>query len=211
MAINKGEYILTALRTNPGDLLEILLSAVTTFKFRFIKRCAAKGTVLRRGTQIINSSNVMIGQQCILQDFIYIRAGTHGKVIFRDGCQINSFCRFFGHGGIYVGEYSQLGPGTTITTTSHDYKERSLAPIYKKVLIGRRVWIGANVTILPGVTIGENTVVGAGSIVAKDLPPNSVAVGNPAKVIKTFRLTDIECDVEVMEKHQSARGVQAVR
>lgn len=54
----------------------------------------------------------------------------------------------------------------------------------KPVTIGNSVWIGGNVTILPGVTIGDNCTIGAGSVVPHDIPANSVAVGNPCKVIK---------------------------
>ena len=53
------------------------------------------------------------------------------------------------------------------------------------VVIGSNVFIGAHSIVLPGVTIGDNVVIGAGSIVSKDIPSNSVAVGSPAKVIKT--------------------------
>ena len=52
------------------------------------------------------------------------------------------------------------------------------------VTIGNDVWIGGNVTILPGVTIGDNCTIGAGSVVTHDIPANSIAAGNPAKVIK---------------------------
>ena len=61
----------------------------------------------------------------------------------------------------------------------HDCKTQT-AP----VIIGNNVWIGGNVNVLPGVTIGDNVVIGAGSVVNKDIPSNSVAVGNPCKVIK---------------------------
>ena len=54
----------------------------------------------------------------------------------------------------------------------------------KPIEVGNNVWIGGNVVVLPGVTIGDNVVIGAGSIVTKDIPSNSVAVGNPCKVIK---------------------------
>ena len=54
----------------------------------------------------------------------------------------------------------------------------------KPIKVGNNVWIGGNVVVLPGVTIGDNVVIGAGSIVNKSIPPNSVAVGNPCKVIK---------------------------
>lgn len=52
------------------------------------------------------------------------------------------------------------------------------------ITVGNNVWLGGNVTVLPGVTIGDNTVIGAGSVVCKDIPSHSVAVGNPCKVIK---------------------------
>ena len=54
------------------------------------------------------------------------------------------------------------------------------------VTIGDNVWICTGVMVLPGVTIGANSVIGAGRVVAKDIPPNSLAVGNPCRVIRTL-------------------------
>lgn len=54
------------------------------------------------------------------------------------------------------------------------------------VKIGRNCWIGAGAVILPGVTIGDNTVIGAGSVVTRDIPENSVAVGNPCRVLRSI-------------------------
>ena len=56
--------------------------------------------------------------------------------------------------------------------------------IPKRVTIGKNVWIGSGSIILPGVSIGDNSIIGAGSVVNKDIPENSIAVGNPCKVIK---------------------------
>lgn len=56
--------------------------------------------------------------------------------------------------------------------------------------IGDGVWIGGNVTILPGITIGHNSVIGAGSVVVRDIPANSIAVGNPCRVIKRIDSDD---------------------
>ena len=60
--------------------------------------------------------------------------------------------------------------------------------IVKDVHIGSNVWIGQNVVILPGVSIGDNCVIGAGAIVSKSIPKNSIAVGNPAKVVKKIKV-----------------------
>jgi len=57
------------------------------------------------------------------------------------------------------------------------------------VVIGKNVWIGANSVILPGVKIGNNSIIGAGSTVTEDVPPLSVAVGNPAKIIRQYEHT----------------------
>ena len=58
--------------------------------------------------------------------------------------------------------------------------------IPKPIHIGKNVWIGSNSTILPGVSIGDNAVIGAGSVVTKDIPENMMAVGHPARVIKSI-------------------------
>lgn len=63
------------------------------------------------------------------------------------------------------------------------------------VIIGENCWIGEKVIILPGITIGDNAIVGAGSVVTRDIPPNTIAVGNPARVIKRFNY-----DTRVWEK-----------
>jgi acetyltransferase-like isoleucine patch superfamily enzyme len=71
--------------------------------------------------------------------------------------------------------------------------ERHLVnPVSRPVIIENNVWIGLNSIILKGVRIGANSVVGAGSVVSRDVPPNSVASGNPARVVKTFKLIATE-------------------
>jgi len=180
--LDKVGYLWRVVSGDPGELLRIARIAWTTAKFRYLKRCVGAGSVIGGGTQIINSGNVRIGKKVLLQDAVYIRAGTDGRVVIGDRAAINSFCRFFGHGGIEIGEDTQIGPGTLITTTTHDFS-RELEASFEKVVIGRRVWIGANVTILPGVEIGDACVIGAGSVVNRSIPAGSLAVGVPARVV----------------------------
>jgi acetyltransferase-like isoleucine patch superfamily enzyme len=181
--LDKSDYFLRVLRHNPSELIRLARIGWNTVVYRYLKRCAGKGTIIGTGTQIINSVNVCIGQQCWFQDSIYIRAGTKGRIVIRDRVALNSFCRLFGHGSIDIGEDTQIGPGTLITTTGHDYFQ-DLESSFSKVTIGRGVWIGASVTILPGVEIGDFAVIGAGAVVNKSIPSKSLAVGVPARVIR---------------------------
>ena len=84
-----------------------------------------------------------------------------------------------------IGENTFVGPNVVFTNARYPRgkhaKERLVGPS-----IGRNVKIGANATILPGVVIGDNSVIGAGSVVVNDVPPNTVVVGNPARMIKTI-------------------------
>lgn len=82
-----------------------------------------------------------------------------------------------------------IAPNCGFYTAGHplDYETRNKGLEYAKPIeVGNNVWIGGNVVVLPGVSIGDNVVIGAGSVVTKDIPSNSVAVGNPCRVIKNI-------------------------
>lgn len=90
---------------------------------------------------------------------------------------------------VTIGDDCFIGPNVSIYTACHstDPIERNTRQEWAKpVTIGNNVWIGGCVTILPGVTIGDNVTIGAGSVVTRDIPSNTVAVGNPCKVVKTL-------------------------
>lgn len=182
----KAREALLGLKDDPLELVRLVRIALSTFKFRYVKRCAGPGSIFGTHTRIINAARVTIGRSCLFQDSIYIRAGVEGRVDIGDRAAINSFCQMYGHGGISIGEDTQIGPGTVITTTDHDYGE-DLQERFKPVTIGRRVWIGANATILSGVTIGDGAVIGAGAVVIRDVAPHTVAVGVPARVVRNLR------------------------
>jgi len=88
---------------------------------------------------------------------------------------------------VEIGDFTLFAPGVQVLTACHptDPKTRMQGTEFAKpIKIGKNVWVGANALILPGVTIGDNCTIGAGSVVNKDVPENSIAVGNPCKVIK---------------------------
>ena len=88
---------------------------------------------------------------------------------------------------VTFGDNVFIAPNCGFYTAGHpvDAVERNKGLEYARpITVGNDVWIGAHVCVLPGVTIGDNCVIGAGSVVTKDIPSGSVAVGNPCKVIK---------------------------
>lgn len=94
----------------------------------------------------------------------------------------------WGQGGVRIGADCLLGPGVTIVSENHSFTDldvpiRSIPGERAAVEIGDDCWIGAGAKVLAGVTIGHGTVVGAGSVVTRSLPPLSIAVGVPARVI----------------------------
>lgn len=90
---------------------------------------------------------------------------------------------------ITIGEDCQIGPNVQLLTPTHPIdpqprrdKLEAAAPI----ILGDNVWLGGGVIVCPGVSIGENSVIGAGAVVTKDIPANTVALGNPARVIRAI-------------------------
>ncbi|MGT2648722.1 sugar O-acetyltransferase [Streptococcus uberis] len=88
---------------------------------------------------------------------------------------------------IEIGDNTMIAPNVTIISGTHPLEVSLRQQGYQynlPVKIGKNCWIGANSTILPGVTIGDNSIIGANSLVTKDIPTNSLALGSPAKVTK---------------------------
>ncbi|MGW3955716.1 sugar O-acetyltransferase [Streptomyces sp. NPDC004752] len=90
---------------------------------------------------------------------------------------------------ITIGEDCQIGPNVQLLTPTHPLEpepRRDKLEAARPVTIGDNVWLGGGVIVCPGVTIGENSVIGAGAVVTKDIPANVVAVGNPARPVRTL-------------------------
>lgn len=105
---------------------------------------------------------------------------TIGKnVIIMGGCLMMS------RGSITIDDDAMIAANVQLISNNHDLHDRQLL-ICKPVHICRNAWIGAGATILPGVTVGENAVVAAGAVVTKDVAPNTIVGGNPAKFIKSI-------------------------
>jgi acetyltransferase-like isoleucine patch superfamily enzyme len=112
-----------------------------------------------------------------------------GKSVF-----INIGCRFQDTGGITIGDGTLIGHGSTLTTLNHRVDPARRADMLPSpIVIGRNVWLGAGVTVVPGVTIGDGAIVGAGAVVTKDVAPDTIVAGVPARVV---RATGFESAVE---------------
>jgi len=101
---------------------------------------------------------------------------------------INQNCTFYDLGGLDIGDDVMIGPNVSIITTGHplDPAQRRAVTIGKPIVIERNVWIAAGATIIGGVRVGENSVVAAGAVVTRDVSPNTLVGGNPARVIRAI-------------------------
>jgi acetyltransferase-like isoleucine patch superfamily enzyme len=98
---------------------------------------------------------------------------------------VNFGCTFLALGGITIEEGAFIGPHCVLATEYHpEEPARRHSLLTAPITIGRNAWLGADVKVLAGVTIGENAIVAAGSVVTKDVPPNMVVAGSPARIIR---------------------------
>ena len=100
---------------------------------------------------------------------------------------LNFGCYIDGSGGVSIGARSIFGPNVVIVSSQHRITAASIresGKTFETVVIGEDVWVGANAVVLAGVTIGDGAVVGAGAIVTKNVPARTIAVGNPARILR---------------------------
>lgn len=117
-----------------------------------------------------------------------ILAPWDGIIRLEDNVYLGPYCVLYGHGGITVGKDSFIAGHTFIVASNHTFTDLTVPihwqPMTKAgVTIGEDVWIGCGARILDGVSLGDHCVVGAGAVVTKSLPPFSISVGVPAKVV----------------------------
>ena len=126
-----------------------------------------------------------VGKKCYVTPSLFCDYGCNTEL--GDGVYFNANCVILDCAKVTIGSNTFVGPNVQFYTPIHplDYKTRNtFVESAKPINVGKNCWLGGSVIILPGVNIGDGCVIGAGAVVTKDIPENSLAVGNPAKVIK---------------------------
>lgn len=120
-----------------------------------------EGSRVMTPTNVVRGKNVRIGRNVVVMNNVL----------------------FMSAGGITIDDDARVAANVQLISNNHDLQNHDLL-ICRPVHLCRNCWIGAGATILPGVTVGENAVVGAAAVVTKDVPADSVVVGNPARILK---------------------------
>lgn len=144
--------------------MERFLIKIRSFHYRKMFGSFGRHSQIFGGLTVYYSSNVMIG----------------------DYSSINEGVVLNGRAKISIGDHVHISPHVIINTGTLEYSKIGINRIHvaNPVIIGDGVWLGSGVIVNPGVTIGENSVIGAGAVVTKNIPPNCLAVGIPARVVK---------------------------
>ena len=152
------------------------------------------------GKCISIGNNCSIGFNSQLTAHEYFRDGSYSpRIEIGNNVSLGDYIHVTAINSITICDGVLTGRWVTISDHSHGHvepEEMSMAPNYRElfskgaVYIGKNVWIGDKASIMPGVTIGEGCIVGANTVVTKDVPPYSVVVGSPAKIVKTLKVNN---------------------
>lgn len=158
----------------------------------------------RLRTALLRLCGVALGRNTLVCGALHISGASPRQLL-----QIGDYCLLSGltidlGGRVVMGRMVYIGAGTTLLTASHDIgpPECRCGPLrFGPITIGDGAWLAANVTVLPGVSIGAGAVVGAGSVVSRDVPPHTLVVGVPARVVRSLKSDVHDVSTEVRPFH----------
>ncbi len=147
-------------------LRRLFVRKIYKIYFRQLFSSFGKNSIINGHIQVRGLVNIYLGKNSVIN---------HGALL-------NA------RGRLEIGNYVHISPYVVINTAGLDYKEKKekRKHFIQPIIIKDGVWIGSGAIINPGVTIGENSVIGAGAVVTKDVPPNVVVCGVPARIIKNI-------------------------
>ncbi len=179
-------------------MVERIVNLALTFRFWFWAAIIrSQGGELKKGTRIYErvkifstkKSPVFIAEDCILQTGAILASSDTGRIVLKKHVYLGEYTILSSKGQIEVGENTIIASHAFVVDFDHRFDRPELS-FYdsgfdcRRVTIGSNVWVGAGTKILKGVSIGDGCVIGAGSVVTRDVPPYSIAVGVPARVIR---------------------------
>ena len=212
------EIVLTVLLANVPT--KAIGSKLRTFFYRSIFAGLGKNVYLQdsvefintncieigNGVQILRGANInaighpqnkiIMGDGVQIQHGVDVRALNNTRIIIEEDTFIGPYVCIAGPGNIRIGKGCLIAAHSGLFANNHKFTDPTQyiakqGITRKGIVIEDDCWLGHNVTVTDGVTIGKGSVIGAGSVVTKDIPPYSIAVGTPAKVIKS-RISDKE-------------------
>lgn len=137
--------------------------------------------------RVTGGGGIHIGRNTQIHDHAMLMT-YGGEIRIGRDCSVNPFCVLYGHGGLTIGNGVRIAAHSVLIPANHTFADPAV-PIWKQpetrlgIVIEDDVWIGSGARIMDGVRIGKGSVIGAGAVVTKAIPPGSIAVGVPARVI----------------------------
>ncbi|PGH49056.1 sugar O-acetyltransferase [Streptomyces sp. Ru87] len=150
------------------------------YQAAYAEDAAAAGSVL---AELLGA----VGEEAHVRPPLYVDYGSNITIGARTFVNFNLTA--LDVAAITIGEDCQIGPNVQLLTPTHPLEpqpRRDKLEAARPITLGDNVWLGGGVIVCPGVTIGDNSVIGAGAVVTRDVPANVVAVGNPARPIRTL-------------------------
>lgn len=155
-----------------------------------------KGVFIDRGVYLhALPGGISIGENSFLMHHTMLhvfnfRSLPHSGITIGSNCFLGEYNVIRGQGGVTIGNDVYTGPMVQLVAVNHVFHDanrpiREQGITAKGIVIEDDVWLGANVTVVDGVTVGKGSIIGAGSVVTQNIPPYSIAVGTPAKPIKS--------------------------